>query len=274
METVKVVLGFLELGLALKFLSNADLIGNWGILKREVFLGLWILLALLVAAYLLGVFRFKKTGADVRRSPWSIGGAFVFLSFAAYLTYGLFTGAPLKMLSGFPPPDFYTLRAQNSDCPLGLECYKDFDKGLEESRASGKPILLDFTGWACVNCRKMEEQVWSDPEVFQILRDDYVLISLYVDERRLLPADRQFVYAYENGTRKEIESVGDYWSTFQNLNFGAVSQPYYVLLSPSLEILGPAIQNTDIDTYRTWLDNGLKLYIKDPFTGSEAIEFP
>ena len=258
METVKVVLGFLELGLALKFLSNADLIGNWGILKREVFLGIWILLALLLAAYLLGAFRFKKTGAAVRRSPWSIGGALISLGFAAYLTYGLFTGTPLKSLSGFPPPDFYTLSNQNSDCPLGLECYKDFEKGLQESRASGKPILLDFTGWACVNCRKMEEQVWSDPGVFQRLRDDYVLISLYVDERKLLPADQQFVFAYDNGTRKEIESVGDYWSTFQNLNFGAVSQPYYVLLSPSLEILAPPVQNTDVDTYRNWLDSGIQ----------------
>ncbi|MGB5507527.1 cytochrome c biogenesis protein CcdA [Robiginitalea sp.] len=276
METVKVVLGFLELGLALKFLSNADLIGNWGILKREVFLGIWILLALLLAAYLLGLFRFKKTGVYVRRSPWSMGGALIFLGFAVYLTYGLFTGAPLKTLSGFPPPDFYTLSDQNSDCPLGLECFKDFETGLAESRASGKPILLDFTGWACVNCRKMEEQVWSDPEVYQRLRDDYVLISLYVDERRSLPADQQFVFAYENGTRKEIESVGDYWSTFQNLNFGAVSQPYYVLLSPSLEILGPPVQNTDVDTYRTWLDSGIRAYedlavpVPDPFALPET----
>ena len=276
METVKVVLGFLELGLALKFLSNADLIGNWGILKREVFLGIWILLALLLAAYLLGLFRFKKTGVYVRRSPWSIGGALLFLGFAVYLTYGLFTGSPLKTLSGFPPPDFYTLSDQNSDCPLGLECFKDFQTGLAESRASGKPVLLDFTGWACVNCRKMEEQVWSDPEVYQRLRDDYVLISLYVDERRPLPADQQFVFAYESGTRKEIESVGDYWSTFQNLNFGAVSQPYYVILSPSLEILAPPVQNTDVDTYRTWLDSGIRAFkdlavpVADPFALPES----
>ena len=270
METVKVVLGFLELGLALKFLSNADLIGNWGILKREVFLGIWILLALSLAAYLLGAFRFKKTGAAVRRSPWSIGGALLSLGFAAYLTYGLFTGTPLKALSGFPPPDFYTISDQNSDCPLGLECYKDFNKGLEESRASGKPILLDFTGWACVNCRKMEEQVWSDPEVYQRLRDDYVLISLYVDERKQLPADQQFVFSYENGAQKEIESVGDYWSTFQNLNFGAVSQPYYVLLSPSLEILAPPVQNTDVDTYRTWLDSGIEAYENLADSGSDS----
>jgi thiol:disulfide interchange protein DsbD len=274
MDTVKVVLGFLELGLALKFLSNADLIGNWGILKREVFLGIWILLSLLLAAYLLGVFRFKDSGVARQRSAWSIGGALVSLGFAAYLMYGLFTGAPLKALSGFPPPDFYTLKAQNSECPLGLECYKDFVAGLAESKASGKPILLDFTGWACVNCRKMEEQVWSNPEVFRRIQQEYVLISLYVDERKLLPEDQQFTYSYDNGTLKEIESVGDYWSTFQNLNFGAVSQPYYVLLSPSLEILGPAVQNTDVDTYRIWLDQGLEAYTKDPFAAPKAINIP
>jgi thiol:disulfide interchange protein DsbD len=274
METVKVVLGFLELGLALKFLSNADLIGNWGILKREVFLGLWILLAVLLSAYLLGAFRFKNSGARKKRSAWSIGGALVFLGFAAYLMYGLLTGAPLKALSGFPPPDFYTLRDRDSDCPLGLECYKDFQQGLIQSKTSGKPILLDFTGWACVNCRKMEEQVWSDPEVYRRIRDEFILISLYVDERTPLPGDEQFTFEYDNGTRKEIESIGDYWSTFQNLNFGAVSQPYYVLLSPDLELLAPPVQNTDVDTYRSWLDDGLKAYKAGAFQISGDFPLP
>jgi thiol:disulfide interchange protein DsbD len=157
---------------------------------------------------------------------------------------------------------------------LGLKCFKDFEAGLAESKASGKPILLDFTGWACVNCRKMEEQVWSNPEVFRRIQQEFVLISLYVDERKLLPEDQQFTYSFENGTRKHITSVGDYWSTFQNLNFGAVSQPYYVLLSPSLEILGPAVQNTDVDSYRIWLDKGLEAYTKDPFGAPEAIRLP
>ncbi|MEJ2162476.1 MAG: cytochrome c biogenesis protein CcdA [Robiginitalea sp.] len=257
METVKVVLGFLELGLALKFLSNADLVGNWGLLKREIFLGIWVVLALLLAAYLLGWFRFRPTHGKAKHTPWKIGGALVSLAFALYLSFGIFTSTPLKLLSGFPPPDFYTLKQGDTDCPLGLACYKDFEEGVEASRVSGKPILLDFTGWACVNCRKMEEQVWSDPEVFTLLRDEFVLISLYVDDRTLLPEKEQFTYEFKNGRRKEIESVGDYWSTFQNLNFGAVSQPYYVLLSPELEILAPPVQNTDTETYSEWLQNGL-----------------
>ena len=266
METVKVVLGFLELGLALKFLSNADLIGNWGLLKREIFLGIWVLLSLMAAAYLLGAFRSKK-GADPKSkiSAGGIAGATVFLAFAAYLMYGLFTGTPLKALSGFPPPDFYTLKKQNSNCPLGLDCYKDFNTGLAESQRSGKPILLDFTGWACVNCRKMEEQVWSQAEVFRLIRDEYILVSLYVDERKLLEPEEQFTFSYENGTLKEIESIGDYWSTFQNLNFGAVSQPYYVLLSPDLEVLAPPVQNTDAETYRNWLQEGLRVLEADAF---------
>jgi thiol:disulfide interchange protein DsbD len=274
MDSVKVVLGFLELGLALKFLSNADLIGNWGFLKREVFLGIWVLLALLAAGYLLGAYRFKHTGARGRPSAWGIGSALVFLGFAAYLLYGLIGGAPLKALSGFPPPDFYTLREKQTDCPLGLECYKDFRDGLEHSKASGKPVLLDFTGWACVNCRKMEEQVWSDPEVFRRIRDEFILVSLYVDERTPLPPGEQFTFAYDNGTRKDIETVGDYWSTFQNLNFGAVSQPYYVLLSPGLEVLAPPVQNTDIDTYRSWLDSGLRAQKEGALQASEGFIVP
>lgn len=257
METVKVVLGFLELGLALKFLSNADLVGNWGLLKREIFLGLWVLLALMLAAYLLGWFRFKPAQVKTKRNPWRIGGALISLAFAVYLSLGIFTPRPLKLLSGFPPPDFYTLKEVATDCPLGLDCYKDFQEGVAVAQASGKPILLDFTGWACVNCRKMEEQVWSDPDIFELLRDDFVLISLYVDDRTPLPEDDWFTFEFQNGRRKEIQSVGDYWSTFQNLNFGAVSQPYYVLLSADLEILAPPVQNTDAETYSIWLHTGL-----------------
>lgn len=260
METVKVVLGFLELGLAFKFLSNADLVGNWGLLKREVFLGIWILLALLLAAYLMGWFRFGKSDPKPRLSIWRLGGAILSLLFAGYLSYGVVTGEPLKWLSGFPPPDFYTLGQGESDCPLGLDCYKDFGEGVSQARAQGKPILLDFTGWACVNCRKMEEQVWSHPEVYALLRDDVVLVSLYVDDRTPLPEADQFIYEFSSGRQKKIESVGDYWSTFQNLNFGAVSQPYYVLLSSDLEVLAPAVQNTDASDYRDWLEEGIGRY--------------
>ncbi len=258
METVKVVLGFLELGLALKFLSNADLVGHWGLLKREIFLGIWILLALGLAAYLLGWIRFGKQGTRPRRTAGLTATVFLSLAFAGYLGYGLITAAPLKLLSGFPPPDFYSLRDTPTDCPLGLECYKEFDEGLARARETGKPILLDFTGWACVNCRKMEEQVWSNPEVFRLLDEEYILVSLYVDDREPLPEGQEFTFRFDSGRTKRIRTVGDRWSTFQTANFGAVSQPYYVQLSPQLRILNPAIQNTDAGTYRDWLVSGLE----------------
>ena len=270
METVKVILGFLELGLAFKFLSNADLVGNWGILKREVFLGVWVVLALLLAAYLMGWLRFKNSPGP-KRTLWRFGGSALLVLFAAYLTFGIWTGKPLKLLSGFPPPDFYTLRQGKTDCPLGLECYKDFEQGMERARATDKPVLLDFTGWACVNCRKMEEKVWSNPEVFRLLRDDFILVSLYVDDRTLLPDSEQFTYEFNSGRQKRIESTGDYWSTFQNLNFGAVSQPYYVLLSPDLEVLAPPVQNTDVATYRDWLKEGLDQYHSSEFQAAELL---
>lgn len=257
METVKVVLGFLELGLALKFLSNADLVGHWGILKREVFLGLWLLLALGLAGYLLGWLRFKGGMPKPKPSAWRVGGIALSLLFAGYLAYGLVGRKPLTLLSGFPPPDFYTLAASETNCPLGLECYKDFNEGLARSQATGKPLLLDFTGWACVNCRKMEEQVWSNPEVFELLDREYILVSLYVDDRQPLPEERQFVYGFESGRSKQIKTVGDLWSTFQTVNFGSVSQPYYVQLSPDLRVLNPAVQNTDAASYLTWLASGL-----------------
>ncbi|MFZ9004204.1 MAG: protein-disulfide reductase DsbD family protein [Robiginitalea sp.] len=272
MDTVKVVLGFVELGLALKFLSNADLVGNWGIFRREVFLGAWILLALLLTAYLMGMFRFKSHQAKPGVTPWRLGGTVLLLAFAGYLSYGLVTGAPLKLLSGFPPPDFYTFRQTDSDCPLGLDCYKDFEEGIRQARVEGKPVLLDFTGWACVNCRKMEEQVWSDPEVYQLLRDAYVLVSLYVDDRTALPQPDQFTFEYSSGRQKRIETIGDYWSTFQNLNFGAVSQPYYVLLSPDLEILGPPVQNTDVASYISWLEKGLSAFEKGDFPTEAEVD--
>ncbi|MBT8210255.1 MAG: thioredoxin family protein, partial [Eudoraea sp.] len=163
----------------------------------------------------------------------------------------------LKLLSGFPPPDFYTLAESESECPLGIECFKDFEEGVAYAKKEGKPILLDFTGWACVNCRKMEENVWSDTDIFPILNEEYVLISLYIDDRKLLPEDEQFLYQFESGRVKAIETIGEKWGTFQTVNFSTASQPYYVVMSPDLEILNSAIQNTDSETYRNWLNTGL-----------------
>ncbi len=257
MNTVKVFLGFLELALAFKFLSNADLVGHWGFLKREVFLGIWILLFLLLAAYLFGLIRFPHEPKQTKISGLRKGTGVVSIIFSIYLLSGAMNYTSLKLLSGFPPPDFYSVVDSTSDCPLGLNCYKDFQQGVDHARESNKPILLDFTGWACVNCRKMEETVWSDPEVYPLIRDQFVLISLYIDDRTPLADEEQFNFEFASGNVKTINTIGEKWGTFQTINFGAASQPYYVLLSPDLEVLNTSIQNTDTDTYRDWLQIGL-----------------
>lgn len=266
MTTVKVVLGFLELALAFKFLSNADLVGNWGILKRELFLGLWIIIFALLALYLFGVIRFPHD-SKLKRVPWPRKGLGIITSiFVVYLVLGTFKAIDLKLLSGFPPPDFYTLVKQENNCPLGFNCFKDFESGLSFARENKKPILLDFTGWACVNCRKMEENVWSEPDIYALIKNDFVLISLYIDDRKPLPENAQFDYKYASGRVKTIQTVGEKWGTFQTLNFNAASQPYYVLLSPDLEILNTPVQYVDRDVYKDWLNEGLKNFRKEKIT--------
>ena len=257
MTTVKVILGFLELALALKFLSNADLVAHWGILKREVFVGIWTLLAFGLTLYLFGVIRFPH---DPPKPPLSLGRkmtAWASLIGTAYLFLGLVsTENRLSLLSGFPPPEFYSIRSKESDCPLGLECYKDYETGKAAAQASNKPILLDFTGWACVNCRKMEENVWSDPDVFSLLNEKYVLISLYVDDRKELSELERFELPNPNGTLRSVDTVGEKWAAFQALNFQSASQPFYVLLSPDEKLLAPPIQYTDTATFKQWLETG------------------
>tara|TARA_R110000851_G_scaffold109095_3_gene231126 strand:+ start:3205 stop:5187 length:1983 start_codon:yes stop_codon:yes gene_type:complete len=257
MTTVKVTLGFLELVLAFKFLSNADLVGNWGIFKREIFLGIWILLFVLLSLYLFGILRFPHDGPKQRLSAGRKLTAVLSTAFAVYLIMGLSKITDLKLLSGFPPPQFYSIFQTESDCPLGIDCFKDFDKGIAHAKQLNKPVLLDFTGWACVNCRKMEETVWSEPDIYPILKEEYVLISLYIDDRKELPVEEQFDFKYESGRVKKINTVGEKWGTFQTLNFNAASQPYYVIMSPDLEILNTAVQYTDRDTYKEWLKKGV-----------------
>jgi len=258
MNTVKVVLGFLELALALKFLSNADLVGNWGILKREIFVGIWVLLFLLLALYLFGVLRFPHDSPTQKISILRKTAGLMSAGFFMYLTMGLLNISDLKLLSGFPPPAFYSVFETESDCPLGIDCFKDFDQGLAHAQAVDKPILLDFTGWACVNCRKMEENVWSETDIYPLLKNEFVLISLYIDDRKELPFEEQFNFKFDSGRVKEINTVGQKWGTFQSLNFNAASQPYYVLLSPNLEVLNKAVQYTDATAYRDWLMEGLR----------------
>ena len=257
MTTVKVVLGFFELALALKFLSNADLVSHWGLLKREVFVGIWTLLALALSLYLLGLFRFPH---DIKGklSKARIGLGALSLVLTAYLFIGLVSKEnKLTLLSGFPPPAFYSIYASDNECPLGLDCYKDFELGLNTARLQNKPILLDFTGWACVNCRKMEENVWSKPAIFRLLNEEVVLISLYIDDKTSLQEKDQFNFQFPNGRIRTINTVGEKWASFQSLNFNSASQPYYVLMDPDGTLLNTPIQYTDADTYLKWLNDGL-----------------
>ena len=260
MNTVKVVLGFLELALALKFLSNADLVANWGLLKREVFLVIWILITLSLTLYLFGLFRFPYD-SKVQKSKTRYSFAFLSLIITSYLFFGLVSKEnTLKLISGFPPPEFYSLRAIKSDCPLGLECYKDYELGIQKAVEQKKPILLDFTGWACVNCRKMEENVWSDPQVYPILRDKFIIISLYVDDRKILDEKDQFDFQLPNGRIKRINTVGKKWATFQTINFNTASQPFYVQITSDGTLLNSPIQYTGSEDFKNWLETGLYNY--------------
>ena len=265
LNTVKVVLGFIELALALKFLSNADLVEHWGLLKREVFIGLWIIIGIGLALYLFGKIKFPHDGLLQKLSKGRITTGILVIAFIIYLIPGLTNTkhANLKLLSGFPPPMFYSLYDKASECPLDLNCYKDLDEGIAAAKLENKPILLDFTGWACVNCRKMEEQVWSTSEVYDMLLDKYIIISLYVDDKKELVQDEQFQYLRTNGTVKNIETVGDKWGTLQTINFQNNSQPYYVLVDHNMELLNVTnAYEPNADAYLEWLKTGLENFKK------------
>ncbi len=263
LNTVKVVLGFIELALAFKFLSNADLVEHWGLLKREVFIAIWIFIGLGMVLYLFGKIRFPH---DSPLQKLSLGrktlGVFTLL-FVMYLIPGLTNTAyaNLKLLSGFPPPLFYSLYEKEAHGPLGLNAYTDFEKGIDAAKTQNKPIMIDFTGWACVNCRKMEEQVWSHPEVIEVLKSKYVLISLYVDDREKLSEQQQFNFLKPDGRIKKIKTIGDKWATFQTLNFQNNSQPYYVLIDSEMNLLNRTTAYTpNTDEYLDWLQEGLNNY--------------
>ena len=265
LNTTKVILGFLELAFAFKFLSNSDLVGHWDILKREIFIGLWIVIFSGLALYLFGKIKFPHDSPLKKISFFRISFGVLVFAFVVYLIPGTFKTPTwnLNALSGFPPPQFYSIYEQASDCPLGLDCYKDFDEGLKAAKDANKPILLDFTGWACVNCRKMEENVWSNSEIYNLLKDEYILISLYVDDNeKELPKVAQFDFKKANGKIKKIKTYGDKWSTFQILNFKNASQPYYILMNADLEILNTPQQYTDIATYKSWLEKGIENFNK------------
>ena len=253
-NSIKVILGFVELALAFKFLSNVDLILEWGILKREIFIGIWVLLFLLCGLYLL---RTSKKLSYILSSSF-------FIIVGIYMSSSLFsTNTNLSLLSGLLPPEFYSLYQDDNECPLSLNCIKDFDEGKSESVENNKPILLDFTGWACANCRRVEENTWSEPKVYDMINNEFILISLYVDDRSDLNQDQIIILTDKNGNEKTLEKVGEKWSAFQTINFKNNSQPYYVLLSPNLEVLNKPIQYTETDTYQSWLSEGLENFKKN-----------
>ncbi len=259
MQKIKVSLGFIELALALKFLSNADMVQGWGLLPREIFLLIWITIFIFWAIYLFGGLDFLQSKSFKVSIFQKIIGTLVIV-FVIYLTQGIFSAkkSPLKILSGFPPPIFYSIKKSDSNCPLGINCFKDFQTGLDFAKELKKPILIDFTGWACVNCRKIEENVWTKPEIFKILNEEIVLISLYVDDKTPLNDNEKFDVKFNDGSSRLISNIGQKWSTFQALNFKSVSQPYYVLIDPDLKILNPPIQYTNAIEYKAWLEDGLK----------------
>jgi thiol:disulfide interchange protein len=278
LNTVKVSLGFLELALAFKFLSNADLVvqGHW--LERELFLIIWIVIFGAWAVYLFGKLMLPHDSPITHLSVGRLYMAILVSMFTLYLIPGLW-GAPLKLISGFPPPMTYSespngvgykndgnigtivaLPEHAHKGPHGIVAFHDYDKGLAYAKEVGKPVLLDFTGYACVNCRKMEDFVWSKPEILPLLKDEFVLISLYVDAKEELPKEEQYV---SPETGKEIVTVGNKWSDLQITRYKNNAQPYYIILDDNGKDLTEQVGYTpDVEEYQAWLDKGLKAFKK------------
>ena len=257
MNVIKVTLGFFELAFALKFLSVADLAYGWRLLDRETFLALWIVIFALLGFYLLGKIKFPHDDDDNKVGVTRFFMALISLAFAVYMVPGLW-GAPLKAVSAFAPP------MQTQDFNLYKNevhaKFDDYDLGMEYARLNGKPVMLDFTGYGCVNCRKMEAAVWTDPKVSDLINNDYVLITLYVDNKTLLTEPVKII---ENGTERTLRTVGDKWSYLQRVKFGANAQPFYVLLDNQGKPLNKSYAyNKDIPKYIDFLQTGLENYKK------------
>ena len=258
MNVIKVTLGFLELAFALKFLSVADLAYGWRLLDRETFLALWIVIFALLGFYLLGKIKFPHDDDDNKVGVTRFFMALISLAFAVYMVPGLW-GAPLKAVSAFAPP------MQTQDFNLHKNDvhakFDDYDLGMEYARLNGKPVMLDFTGYGCVNCRKMEAAVWTDPKVSDLINNDYVLITLYVDNKTPLTEPVKII---ENGTERTLRTVGDKWSYLQRVKFGANAQPFYVLLDNQGKPLNKSYAyNEDIPKYIEFLQTGLENYKKE-----------
>ncbi len=264
LNSVKVVLGFVEVALAIKFLSNADLVMHWGILKREVFIGIWIIVGAGITLYLLGKIKFPLDSPRKKLTKARYFLAAVFCVFTIYLIPGLTNTkyANLNLISGFPPPLCYSVYQNPVNCK-NFEPVKDYELGVQKAKAENKPILIDFTGYACVNCRRMEENVWTDPEVKALMTEKFILVSLYVDDKQKLPAAKQFTYTTKEGIQKEILTVGDKWATFETENFKNNAQPLYAILNGD-EILmnNPVAYTPNIKEYKEWLLCGLDTFEK------------
>lgn len=283
LNSVKVSLGFLELALAFKFLSNVDLAYHWGILDREVFLAIWIVIFALFGLYLLGKLKFSGDSEVKFISVPRLFFAIAIFSFTVYMVPGMW-GAPLKALSAWLPPsptqDFNLHQVgynyggghissiesagitkkygDKFHAPHGLDAFYDYDQALEYAKQVNKPLLLDFTGWSCVNCRKMEESVWPDPNVLRLLNEEYILVSLYVDDRTDLAVDEQYVSDFSG---KRIRRIGQKWSDLQQSRFGVNAQPYYVVTDENGKQLIPAqAYNEDIPNYINFLERGLEAF--------------
>jgi thiol:disulfide interchange protein DsbD len=263
LNSVKVVLGFAEVALAFKFLSNADLVKHWHIVPYELFMAVWVVCAVGLTLYMLGLIRFPHDSPTRSISPMRWGLATIFAATAIYLGLGFRvdkvnnTFTTMKLMSGLAPPVGYSWILPK-DCPDGLDCYHDLDAGMAQAKATGKPLLLDFTGYACVNCRKMEEHVWPVKDVREKIDKDYVLVSLYVDDKKELPAAEQRDYTTCAGKQKRLTTLGNKWSTLQTETFINNSQPYYALISPDGVLLTDPVGYTpDADEYSSFLQRGL-----------------
>lgn len=261
MNTIKVTLGFIEVALALKFISIADLTMGWKIMPYELFVGLWVIIALAMAAYYFGILKFPLDPPKQKISLVRKVLGVLMIAFAVYFATGFRvserseTFITPNMLSGLAPPPGHSY-IHPKHCPLNLNCFHDYDEGLAYAQEQNKPILLDFTGYGCVNCRRMEDNVWSQDEVYKIINDHYVLISLYTDEKKELE-DKY----YSNILEKKVRTIGIKWQDFQGTFFNKISQPYYVLLSPHEKILNkPRPYTPDVETYKSFLECGLKKF--------------
>ena len=263
MNIIKVTLGFIELAFALKFFSVADLAYGWRLLDREVFLCLWIVIFGALGLYLIGKLKFQSDweGGEMEKPMpvVCIMGGLVSIAFAIYMIPGLW-GAPCKAVSAFAPPmstqDFNLYKAEVVEAK-----YKNYEEGMAAAKAQGKPVLIDFTGFGCVNCRKMEAAVWTDPTVSKILEEDYVLISLFVDDKT--PLAEQVKVTEANGQQRTLRTVGDKWSYLQRSKFGANAQPFYVAIdNEGNPLTGSAVYDEDINKYVKFLKAGLENYRK------------